>query len=971
MILTERIITVNGNISTLDAPIYLYQGDKNVDIYFSIVNPKYKFSKKVVDNLLGETAAYFDLYIIKPDGSQVSFKNQAIEDKKAKWTIESELIDEEIEIGKYDFQIRLLDENKTSILTIPPLLGQLEILKPIYTDSDTPSNNLVNLAATNYALATSGNNDVVVFDEDGNYVATVWTDKMKITDTLLNKIETAIKQNTAQYKDIANKIENGIVSKIQSYPCGIIYLDGDTTGISKTNPVQLDILYVDEYGSTVFEGKSTTAWQGSGSLQYPNKNLSLKLKDVEGNKKKIKIFDYATSTYHLKCNYADYSMVRNSVGAQMVWDFDNTTFPVNAPITVKSKPVILYLNGEFNGCYTLNIKQDDDLFGMDSKKNPLTNIVYRSGLGNLVLSNFEYRSDGIETPEIQGKLTNLLNFINNSSDSDFKAHFEGHLNLQNAINYWIFADLACATDSMINNWTIATWDGSKWYMCWYDLDIIFGLFQNAGISYHPSKPTTDLLNCQYTKTNPVWNKLYSNYFNEISQRYWELRNNGTINVSKIVNQFRAFQSIWGTENITKERSKWSNRINKTDDIDSMYTWIKQRISYLDNKYKETVACTNITLNNTTLSFTTTDSQTLTATLAPTNTTDTVTWSVTPTGIVTVNKGVVTPIKDGNCTITATCGTKTATCNVTVSGVKEDKPCTNIVLNNNTLTFTDTTPQTITATLTPSDTTDEVIWSANPTGICTVENGVVTPTSNGQCTITATCGSQSATCNITVSGISNSFVSQGLIGHCDVEDYDFSTNKIVDKVNSSIVGTGSYIGTTLTKGGLDLTNSSATINFGDNFNFGTNDFTVIINVHGFSNATHIICGKRANQSASESGWSLKAMQTGATPPVFINGENEGNNPLSDMKYDRFMSIAMTRQGNSGKVYVNGELKYEGTNDRYPLTTDNTNDFIIGKIGEGVNYIYYSHEIYNRVLTSEELNKMYLYEADKNGNFTTSK
>lgn len=204
MILTERIITVNGNISTLDAPIYLYQGDKNVDIYFSIVNPKYKFSKKVVDNLLGETAAYFDLYIIKPDGSQVSFKNQAIEDKKAKWTIESELIDEEIEIGKYDFQIRLLDENKTSILTIPPLLGQLEILKPIYTDSDTPSNNLVNLAATNYALATSGNNDVVVFDEDGNYVATVWTDKMKITDTLLNKIETAIKQNTAQYKDIAN-----------------------------------------------------------------------------------------------------------------------------------------------------------------------------------------------------------------------------------------------------------------------------------------------------------------------------------------------------------------------------------------------------------------------------------------------------------------------------------------------------------------------------------------------------------------------------------------------------------------------------------------------------------------------------------------------------------------------------------------------------------------------------------------------
>lgn len=269
MILTERIITVNGNISTLDAPIYLYQGDKNVDIYFSIVNPKYKFSKKVVDNLLGETAAYFDLYIIKPDGSQVSFKNQAIEDKKAKWTIESELIDEEIEIGKYDFQIRLLDENKTSILTIPPLLGQLEILKPIYTDSDTPSNNLVNLAATNYALATSGNNDVVVFDEDGNYVATVWTDKMKITDTLLNKIETAIKQNTAQYKDIAKKtiIEGGKIYLVKSD--GTKLDEGTTlsTSIGTVASNSIETYKCEDIGEIVTMPSDYVGW-GAGNLRF-------------------------------------------------------------------------------------------------------------------------------------------------------------------------------------------------------------------------------------------------------------------------------------------------------------------------------------------------------------------------------------------------------------------------------------------------------------------------------------------------------------------------------------------------------------------------------------------------------------------------------------------------------------------------------------------------------------------------------
>ena len=76
------------------------------------------------------------------------------------------------------------------------------------------------------------------------------------------------------------------------------------------------------------------------------------------------------------------------------------------------------------------------------------------------------------------------------------------------------------------------------------------------------------------------------------------------------------------------------------------------------------------------------SQTLTATVTPTNTTDKVVWSVNPTGICSVNNGVVKPIKNGNCVITATCGTKTATCNVTVN--LPSVACTSIALNKNTL-----------------------------------------------------------------------------------------------------------------------------------------------------------------------------------------------------------------------------------------------------------------------------------------------
>lgn len=65
-----------------------------------------------------------------------------------------------------------------------------------------------------------------------------------------------------------------------------------------------------------------------------------------------------------------------------------------------------------------------------------------------------------------------------------------------------------------------------------------------------------------------------------------------------------------------------------------------------------------------------ESKTLTATVLPANATNkTVVWSVLPTGFATVANGVVTGIKAGNCTVTATAGGKSASCAVTVEVVE--------------------------------------------------------------------------------------------------------------------------------------------------------------------------------------------------------------------------------------------------------------------------------------------------------------
>ena len=81
------------------------------------------------------------------------------------------------------------------------------------------------------------------------------------------------------------------------------------------------------------------------------------------------------------------------------------------------------------------------------------------------------------------------------------------------------------------------------------------------------------------------------------------------------------------------------------------------------------------------------------------------------------------------------------------------PCTAISLDYNSLSF-DTVGETktLTATLTPSNTTDTLVWSSSNTNVATVSGGLVTIHGIGSATITATCGNQSATATISQTSI---------------------------------------------------------------------------------------------------------------------------------------------------------------------------------------------------------------------------
>ena len=93
--------------------------------------------------------------------------------------------------------------------------------------------------------------------------------------------------------------------------------------------------------------------------------------------------------------------------------------------------------------------------------------------------------------------------------------------------------------------------------------------------------------------------------------------------------------------------------------------------------------------------------------------------------------------------------------LTTVELEEEVPCTAIELSKSTSSLTQIGgTDTITATVTPADTTDAVVWSTSDANVATVAGGVITATGCGTATITATCGNYSDTCSVTVVHVEN-------------------------------------------------------------------------------------------------------------------------------------------------------------------------------------------------------------------------
>ena len=175
----------------------------------------------------------------------------------------------------------------------------------------------------------------------------------------------------------------------------------------------------------------------------------------------------------------------------------------------------------------------------------------------------------------------------------------------------------------------------------------------------------------------------------------------------------------------------------------------------------TIPATKIEVSPTTVDLIATRTVEIKPTITPLDVTDifpdntidkTVNWSSSDESVATVDaSGMVTAVKEGLATITAaTPNNLTATCEVTVKPLVVEAE--GVTLDKTTLNLTEGETATLSATVSPENTTDKTVtWTSSDATVASVNTGgVVTGLKAGTATITvSTINGLTATCDVTV------------------------------------------------------------------------------------------------------------------------------------------------------------------------------------------------------------------------------
>lgn len=344
-------------------------------------------------------------------------------------------------------------------------------------------------------------------------------------------------------------------------------------------------------GEYTLKGYADTHWQGDSSLQWPKKAYRIKVfKDANKDKKlNFKACEEWAddNKFNLKAYYTDPLLARDPVNAKIggdIWatrnnlpegmiDADNFGF-------IDGFPIKLFINGRFQGIYSFNLAKGD--YGdaqaaiSGEKYNDITqfNTIPEDGV-KLDGTDFSMILPDDPTSEIKQSATKLARFIATADQATFTSQLSNYLDIDSAIDYLIFNNIVANGDAWGKNETFVTYDGTKWYLHPYDLDVSYGTNYDGSM-------TDDNSTGVYGIENNLFNKLNQYMPDKIKARYTELRS--WLTPAYVIRRYHDWVEAVGLGNYKLEHDKWNNPNWKDNDFNRLKRHIYRRFKYLDQRW---------------------------------------------------------------------------------------------------------------------------------------------------------------------------------------------------------------------------------------------------------------------------------------------------------------------------------------------------------------------------------------------------
>lgn len=370
----------------------------------------------------------------------------------------------------------------------------------------------------------------------------------------------------------------------------IVNLTGDVTKMTKKNSVTMEFEFREN--NRIVKGFSKTKWQGDSSLKYPKKNYRIKLYSDFGTSKKMNFAPFSgwksDDEFNLKASYNDATFGRNIINSQLFADITanrtNVRYDLTSSdtfVTVKGKPILVYINGIFHGLYTFNTTKY--LYNMDKNNNNHIVVggcewtdatLFKTDSAKLDETDFEIIQNSGNDEDTRTKFNRLMKFINSSTDEDFIQNIHQYLSISSVFDYMAFMMIIQGEDNLGKNTTFATWDGNVWNMTAYDLDTSWSMKYDG----------TTLIDAKQNLFNFHDNRLFlriRNLFkNDFKKRYFELRST-IMTPSNIISKFDNWYFSIGQENLDADKEQWHAPSYDVTNMDQIRRDVAIRLNAVD------------------------------------------------------------------------------------------------------------------------------------------------------------------------------------------------------------------------------------------------------------------------------------------------------------------------------------------------------------------------------------------------------